>query len=74
MSFLDTLVNVPFLVLVLMSLPAIADQTEQPTTTTPQKNYLMAAMGDSITAGFLAATQLDWFNTNLTLSQEAQDF
>jgi lysophospholipase L1-like esterase len=27
------------------------------------KRYLMAAMGDSITAGFLAATSLDWFNS-----------
>lgn len=32
-------------------------QAQQP------KRYLMAAMGDSITAGFLAATSLDWFNS-----------
>jgi lysophospholipase L1-like esterase len=41
----------------------------------PPKNYLMAAMGDSISAGFLAATDLDWFNSaSLTIPQEAEDF
>src|ERR1700677_433674 len=34
------------------------------TVNTTGPHYLMAAMGDSITAGFLAATDLSWFNSS----------
>src|ERR1700679_418293 len=69
MDFNNTFL-VTLLVSITASLSAVADQTA-----VAPKNYLMAAMGDSITAGFLAATNLDWFNSpGQTLSQDGEDF
>jgi hypothetical protein len=69
--FNNTVAKLVLVVSVSAAFPAVANEK----TNTTQKNYLMAAMGDSMTAGFLAATNLDWFNSaNLTLPEEAVDF
>jgi lysophospholipase L1-like esterase len=47
----------------ILGLLSFSEVQAQSTNTSGQKHYLMAAMGDSITAGFLAATDLSWFNS-----------
>jgi lysophospholipase L1-like esterase len=57
-----------FIISGLLPLKAIA--TAKAPKSTPKK-YLMATLGDSITAGVLASTQLNWFNTGKVPTTEA---
>ncbi len=50
--------------LILLTTPISAQEED--------RNYLMAALGDSVTAGFLASTDLTWFNK--PVGNEANEF